>query len=114
MIDQGTINAGFVVLGIIGGTIYLCMGIFYHRIVENMQKDRETAITKFFLKEETVKAFKILAVAGLVLVLLFLTETYAIAMERPLIATAARTVYPLPMLGLAYFSYTLQKVTRKN
>lgn len=114
MIDQGTINAGFVILGTIGGTIYLCMAIFYHRIVENMKQDKETAITKFFLKDETVKAFKILAIAGLILVLLFLTEIYGIATERPLIATAARTAYPLPMLGLAYFSYILQKVTRKN
>jgi hypothetical protein len=79
-----------------------------------MKKDKETAITKFFLKNETVKAFKILAVAGLMLVILFLTEIYGIAMERPLIATVARVAYPLPMLGLAYFSYTLQKVTREN
>lgn len=114
MIDQGTINAGFVFLGIIGGTVYLCMSIFYHRIVENMKKDKETAITKFFLKEKTVKAFKILAVSGLILVLLFLTETFGIVTERPLIGTAARIAYPLPTLGLAYFSYTLQKVTRKN
>jgi len=112
--EQSTVNTGFIILGIIGGTIYLCMTIFYHRIVKNMENDRETAIAKFFLKEEALKAFKTLAVSGLFLVMIFTLEIYGIATGNDTVATAARILYPAGILGLAYFPYALQKVTRQN
>jgi len=114
MIDQATVDTGFILLGIIGGTIYLCMSIFYIRIVQHLQHNRKTAITKFFLKEDTVKAFKILALSGLGLVIAFSMEIYGVTVGDQLIATVARAIYPLPMIGLTYFSYTLQKVTQEN
>ncbi|PSH00819.1 MAG: hypothetical protein BRC30_01530 [Nanohaloarchaea archaeon SW_7_46_7] len=112
--EQATVNAGFIILGIIGGTIYLCMTIFYYRIVKNMEKNRETAIAKFFLKDQALKAFKTLAASGLILVLIFTLEIYGMATENNTAATIARILYPLAMTGLTYFPYTLQKVTKQN
>ncbi|MFB6175398.1 MAG: hypothetical protein ABEJ87_05525 [Candidatus Nanohalobium sp.] len=107
-------RTGFIFLGTIGGTIYLSMAIFYARIVENMREDKQTAIAKFFLKDRALKAFKTLITSGLVLVATLLLEVYGIATGNTVIATVARIIYPFPMIGLAYFSYTLQKVTGKS
>lgn len=114
MIQDPITRTGFIIIGILGGTIYLWMTIFYHRVVQNMKPDKETAIAKFFLKDETVEAFKILTVSGFIIVFLISLEVYGMVMDLPGISTFARVAYPIPMLGLAYFSYTLQKVTRKN
>lgn len=107
-------RTGFIILGTIGGTIYLAMTILYYRIVQNMKQDKETAITKFFLKKDTVKAFKTMAISGFILVLLLAIELTGIILQNTYITTLARTTLPIPMLGLAYFSYTLQKNTEKN
>lgn len=114
MNEAEMVKAGFVILGTVNGAIYLAMTLFYSRIVENMKKDKETAIAKFFLQERTLKAFKMLIISGLFLVAVLVTESYGIITENTTIATLARITYPLPTLGLIYFSYTLQKVTGKN
>lgn len=114
MIEDPMVRKGFIFLGTMGGTLYLVMAIFYHRIIENMRPDRETAIAKFFLKANTLKAFKVLTLSGFFLVIILATETYAVANDMKTLATAARYAYPFPMIGLTYFSYTLQKVTRKQ
>lgn len=113
MVDPLT-RTGFIILGTIGGTIYLIMTILYYRIVQNMKKDKETAITKFFLKKDTVNAFEIMAISGFLIVLLIATELTGIILQNIYLATFARTTLPIPMLGLAYFAYILQKNTEKN
>lgn len=114
VIQDPMTRTGFIILGILGGTIYLWITIFYYRVVQNMKPDKETAIAKFFLKEETIEAFKVLTVSGFIIVFLMGLEVYGMIMQLPEVSTFARAAYPLPMIGLTYFSYTLQKVTRKN
>lgn len=114
MNEAEMVKTGFIVLGTVSGTIYFAMTYFYSKIVENMEKDKETAIAKFFLQEKTLKAFKMLIISGLFLVATLLTEAYGVATENTEIATLARITYPIPTIGLTYFSYTLHKVTSKN
>lgn len=114
VIQTPIVRTGFVILGTIGGTIYLIMAILEHRILENMREDRETAIAKFFLKDTAVKAFKVLTVAGLALVLTMLLEIYGIITEKPVTATTARIMYIFSITALLYFPYAIEKVTRKN
>lgn len=101
-------------MGVGGGTVYLMATIYYYRVVSNMKENTETAVTKFFLNEHTVDAFKLLAVAGMSLVLMMLAEIWAVTRGNPLVGTVARIMYILPMLALAYFPYLLQKITRKQ
>jgi hypothetical protein len=114
VIQDPMVRTGFILLGTIGGSFYLIMAVLEHRIIENMREDKETAIAKFFLKGATLRAFKILTVSGLALVLIMLTEIYAMIVDLPVLATTARIMYLLPMAGLIYFPYILQKVTERN
>lgn len=114
LLTEPLTRTGFIILGTIGGTIYLAMTILYHRLIQNMKKDKETAITKFFLKKDTVKAFKTMAISGFILVTLLAAELTGIILQNIYITTTARTLLPIPMTGLAYFAYTVQKNTDTN
>jgi hypothetical protein len=114
VIHDPMVRTGFILLGTVGGTFYLLMTVLEYRIIENMRQDKETAIAKFFLKNTAPRAFKVLTVAGLALVLTMLLEISAIATERPVLATTARIMYLFSIAALLYFPYAIEKVTRKN
>ncbi|MFB6180543.1 MAG: hypothetical protein ABEJ93_01570 [Candidatus Nanohalobium sp.] len=102
-----------VVLGVFGGAVFLAITLEIRKILQNLEKDRETAMTKFQVKEDTSKAFKSLAVATF-LISAILGFKFFLDLVRFEDRLADLVVVPLPLafLFIAYFFYKIRKVTQ--
>jgi len=100
-----------IILGLGAGTIFLTCAIILAKIVSTFENDGETALTKFLIKEEIQKGFKILALSYLVLGFVLVAEAIGFMLEDSQLQNIARSIAFVPMLGMVYFYHTIMKST---
>lgn len=103
-----------VILGGLGGALYIYMTYSIWQILQNIREDEETALTKLLIDKDARKAFKILSASTLLITAIFsgriILESLNMALdESPLII-----VLPLPLAGIAYFFHKIMHITEKN
>lgn len=112
--ESTPMNLPHTVLGYTSAIMYIMMAVLLHQIIKQIEKDPETALSQFFLKNTPQKAFKIFALSTLTLVTLFAVEIYAFNFGAQTIANIAIILIILPALGYLYFHYHIYTATRKQ
>lgn len=50
--------------GVAGGAVFLAMAFYARGVVENIERHRDVSLAKFFIDERGFRAFRLLAVSG--------------------------------------------------
>lgn len=101
-----------IALGMGGGIIFAGIIALLYRIRFFLQQDSETALSKLFLKEEALRGFKVLAASNAILTIPLAIESISIITGNHGIASTARYLMPLPMIGYLYFYIQIYNTTR--
>ncbi len=101
----------YIALGLGTGAIFLIQTVIIYRILQNFEKDKETALTKLFLKEKVQRAFKLLAIYYIVLAVILGVEILGFMTDNAQLQVIARSTVFVPMLVTVYFFQTIRKAT---
>ncbi|MFB6180601.1 MAG: hypothetical protein ABEJ93_01870 [Candidatus Nanohalobium sp.] len=105
---------GSVILGGVGMVTYGAMTVLLYFAVRHMEKDPETAVTKFYLKKETQAAFKSIAMSMIIVGLPLLVEAFSRLYGLETLGKVARASIPFVMSGLLYAYLIIYKVTERT
>lgn len=101
-----------ITLGLGAGVIFTAIVMLLYQITRFMDQDAETALAKLFLKPEAVKGFKVLALSNMLLAIPLAVEMISLVQGYTELASLARFIMPLPMIGYMYFYIQIYDATK--